>query len=132
MARIYGKRFDGKVFEIQNWVQSKAGDALVMQTLSTTQTRTLHQMRAKGCSDSQIWRQLHPIQASSQRSQQAFRKPAQFQLAVETLAKDQLIWLIENTMDTTIESLGKMTRADLIKLAIHVGGGKNLQVRFAA
>ena len=23
MARIYGKRFDGKVFEIQNWSRSK-------------------------------------------------------------------------------------------------------------
>ena len=38
MARIYGKRFDGKVFEIQNWAKSKSGDALVMQPLSNTQT----------------------------------------------------------------------------------------------
>ena len=60
MARIYGKRFDGKVFEIQNWAREKPSDALVMQPLSHAQETTLHRLRAKGCTDSQIWRHLHP------------------------------------------------------------------------
>ena len=129
MSRIYGKRFDGRVFEIQNWARSKTGDALVMQPLSNTQARTLHQLRAKGCSDSQIWRQLHPVKP---RSQQAARTPGEFNVVIKTLAKDQLVWLIENMMETPAESLGNMNREDLVKLATHLGGGRQLRISFAA
>jgi hypothetical protein len=132
MAHIYGKRFDGKVFEIQNWARSKSGDALVMQPLSNTEVRTLHQLRAKGCSDSQIWRQLHPAKSRPQQSRQTISKPGQFNVVIKTLAKDQLIWLIENMMNTSVESLGSMKHEDLIKLATHLGGGKQLRISFAA
>lgn len=132
MARIYGERFDGRVFEIQNWARSKSGDALVMQPLSNTQERTLHHLRAKGCSDSQIWRHLHPVEASSQQRRKALRKPSQFKVVIKTLAKSQLIWLIENMMDTTVESLSNMKREDLVKLATHLGGGQQLRISFAA
>jgi len=132
MARIYGERFDGKVFEIQNWAQSKTGDALVMQPLSNTQARTLHQLRAKGCSDSQIWRQLHPLKAGSQQPRKAIRNPGQFKVVIKSLAKPQLIWLIENMMETSVESLSNMKREDLVKLASHLGGGQQLRISFAA
>ena len=131
LARIYGKRFDGKVFEIQNWAKSKSGDALVMQPLSNTQTRKLVNLRAKGCSDSQIWHQLHPDKIIP-KPQRHSSRPGHFSLGIEQLDKQQLVWLIENMMETSAQSLNNMAHEDLVKLATHVGGGKKLRISFAA
>jgi hypothetical protein len=132
LAHIYGKRFDGKVFEIQNWGRSRTGDALVMQPLSNSQTNVLKRLRAKGCSDSQIWGQLHPGQPRPDRPLPSTRKATELKVELATLDKEQLVWLIENMMDTPLESLDRMSHTDLVKLASHVGGGAKIRISFAA
>ena len=130
MAHIYGKRFDGKVFEIQNWGRNKANDVLVMQSLSDSQTQTLKSLRAKGRSDSQIWQQLHPGQPRPDRPQPIVKKPKEFKVKIEALGKDQLVWLIQSMLETSLETMVKMNREDLVKLALHVGGSKELRISF--
>jgi hypothetical protein len=130
LARIYGKRFDGKVFEIQNWGQRKASDALVMQPLSNSQTQTLKSLRAKGRSDSQIWHQLHPGQPRPDRPLPVVKKTSEFKVEIEALGKDQLVWLLESMMGTSLKTTARMNREDLIKLALHVSGSKELRISF--
>ena len=130
LARIYGKRFDGKVFEIQNWGQRKPSDALVMQALSNSQTQTLKKLRAKGRSDSQIWHQLHPGQPRPDRPQAVVKKTNGFKVKIEDLGKDQLVWLLDSMMGTSLKTIARMNREDLVKLALHVGGSKELRISF--
>jgi hypothetical protein len=119
MPRIYGKRFDGKMFEVQN-IPNQRGDVLVMQALSETQENKVCKLQADGRSDTQIWRALHPERKLEEKP----CKTGEFRLSLEQLTKAQLILLIENSMDQPLDSLQNMTREDLITLMRHFGDGK--------
>jgi hypothetical protein len=125
MPRIYGKRFDGKILEVQNHPARKTGDVMVMQALSDTQVEKVEDLRADGRSDTQIWRSLHPEQIKSAKN---VKKTGAFALKLEQLTKEQLILLIENSTKESIESLSKMTSEDLIKLIRNFGNVKPTRV----
>lgn len=120
MPRLYNKRSDGKVFELKNRPHKGSDDVVVMQALTTGQVNVVKEMKADGCSDTQIWRALHPEEALDA---EQLSKTGSFKLKLEQLTKSQLVLLIEHTIKTPVESMHSMTREDLIKLLRCFGKG---------
>ena len=120
MPRIYNKRFDGKVYELQNRPHKGSDDVLVMQALTTEQLSVVKDMQSDGCSDTQIWRALHPERGLDANG---LAKTGQFKLQLDQLTKSQLLLLIENSVNVPMKSMGNMTREDLIRLIRCFGKG---------
>ena len=122
MARIYGKRFDGKLCEVRSF-GAEAGEerVVVMQALSESQATQVEKLQAGGKSDTQIWRALNPEQIARRVDPSA---TGEFSLKLEQLTKAQLILLIEHSMKTSVESLKNMNKDDLVQLIRNFGGKK--------
>lgn len=120
MPRLYNKRIDGRIFEVQNRPHKGSDDVLVMQALTTGQVSVVKEMQKDGCSDTQIWRALHPEERSGGHD---LSKTGEFKLSLEQLTKSQLVLLIQHTIKAPVESMNNMTREDLIKLIRCFGKG---------
>jgi hypothetical protein len=120
MPRLYNKRFDGKVYEVQNRPQTGTDDVVVMQALTTHQVDVVKDMKKGGCSDTQIWRALHPEDGLEKTD---LAKTGSFKLKLEQLTKSQLVLLIQHTIKSPVDSMHNMTREDLIQLIRCFGKG---------
>ena len=107
---IFFTKTDGKVKAILNWRTRAKEDALILSdTLDTEEMALFYELKSSGEDEESIFDRIFPPHNPGQ-------GPLQVTIAVDQLTKAQLAYLIEKEMQSTLPSLKKMSKEDLLKL----------------
>ena len=111
-------RSGGKVKAIINWRTMKAGDALFLyDTLDTEHMNLYEELKNLGKDDQFIFDKFFsPTESKKLLVASKKAEALEVTIEIEQLTKPQLKYLIEREIKTTLPSLNKMSKDDLVTL----------------